>query len=123
MTVEESQNLLSSTGADIDNFANGVTSATPVVWSAPTNSITQENTWGHWGLTSSDDLNADEFGAALFVAASSSPRQVFHHNGPADGTTASVGSTTVGYKIEITPLQEAADDYTTTLTYIATPTF
>jgi hypothetical protein len=31
--------------------------------------------------------------------------------------------TEVGYKIEITPLQEAADDYTTTLTYIATPTF
>jgi hypothetical protein len=34
-----------------------------------------------------------------------------------------VGSTTVAYKVEITSLQEAAKDYTATLTYIATPVF
>ena len=123
VTVEQDSNLQSGNGAIIDSFTNGTFVNTPVAWAVPSDNIALENTWGHWGLTSSDDLNADEFGAALFVAASSSPRQVFHHNGPADGTTASVGSTTVGYKIEITPLQEAADDYTTTLTYIATPTF
>jgi hypothetical protein len=52
------------------------------------------------------------------------------HNDPSDGTTGTtdatgddVGETFVGYQIEITPLQEAADDYQTILTYIATPTF
>lgn len=124
VTVEQDQNLLSSTGADIDGFANGTYTNTPAAWTAPTNSISDENTWGHWGLTSEDaDLNTDEFGSALFVAASTTPRQVFSHTGPSDGTTDNIGSTDVGYAIQITPLQEAGDDYSTILTYIATPTF
>ncbi len=123
VTVEQDQNLLSSTGADIDGFSNGAYTNTPTTWAAPTNNIGNENTWGHWGLTSEDNLNADEFGSALFVSASTTPRQIFHHDGPSDGTTANVGRTRVGYQIEITPLQEAGDDYNTVLTYIATPTF
>jgi hypothetical protein len=124
VTVEQDQNLLSSTGADIDGFANGTYTNTPAAWSTPTNSIADENTWGHWGLTSEDsNLNGDEFGSALFVAASTTPRQIFSHTGPADGTTADIGRTDIGYQIEITPLQEAGDDYNTVLTYIATPTF
>lgn len=124
VTVEQDQNLLSSTGADIDGFIDGAYTNTPATWAVPSNSILNENTWGHWGLTSEDsDLNSDEFGAALYVAASTTPRQVFSHNGPSDGTTADKGETQVGYKIEISPLQEAGDDYNTTLTYIATPTF
>ncbi len=123
VTVEQDQNLLSATGADIDGFANGTYTNTPTTWSAPTNSISDENTWGHWGFTSDDDLNANEFGSALFVAASTTPRQIFQHSGPADGVTNNIGSTSVAYQIQITPLQEAGDDYNTILTYIATPTF
>lgn len=123
VTVEQDANLQSSNGAIIDSFQNGNYLNTPTVWSVPSDNIALANTWGHWGLTSDDDLNTNEFGAALFVAASTTPRQIFQHSGPSDGTTNNVGSTTVAYKIEITPLQEAADDYQTTLTYIATPTF
>ncbi len=123
VTVEQSQNLLSSTGADIDGFANGTYTNTPAVWSTPTNSISNENTWGHWGITSEDDLNSNEFGSDLWIAASTTPRQIFSHSGPSDGVTANIGATRIGYQAQITALQEAADDYTTTLTYIATPTF
>lgn len=127
VTVEQDGNLRSSTGADIDGFSNGTNVNTPTAWSAPSNVLLTENTWGHWGLTSNDtDLNSSEFttgGGNRWVAASTTPRQVFSHNGPSDGTSQDAGLARVGYQIQITPLQEAADDYTTTLTYIATPTF
>lgn len=130
VTVEQDQNLLSSTGADIDGFQDGNYQNTPIAWAGPTPDVNDENTWGHWGITSSDDLNSGEFitcaassSYGCWVAASSTPREIFAHDGPADGTTRFIGSTTVGYQIEITGLQEAGDDYTTTLTYIATPTF
>ena len=123
VTVEQDGNLESANGAVIDSFTNGTNVNTPTAWAVPSDNIALENTWGHWGLTSTDDLNANEFGTNGYVAASTTPRQIFAHNGPADGTTTDVGSSTVAYRIEITPLQEAADDYNTTLTYIATPTF
>ena len=130
VTVETDQQLLSSTGADIDGFANATYTDTPADWSSPTNGVLDENTWGHWGLTSEDsDLNGGEFQACLgsatgcWVSASTTPREVFAHTGPADGTTDDIGSTTVAYQVEITGLQEAGDDYRAILTYIATPTF
>ncbi len=127
VTVQQDQNLLSSTGADIDAFINGAYTNTPTAWSAPTNSLLLENTWGHWGLTSDDsNLNGSEFtsgGGDKWVAASTTPRIIFSHNDPADGVTQDVGSATIGYRVQISPLQEAGDDYTTTLMYIATPTF
>ena len=123
VTIEQNQNLLSSTGADIDGFSNGAYTNTPTAWTSPTNGISDENTWGHWGITSEDDLNSTEFGSDLWVAASTTPRQVFHHTGPSDGTTANIGATRIGFQAQIASLQEDADDYTTTLTYIATPTF
>ncbi len=127
VTVQQDQNLLSSTGADIDGFSNGTYVNTPTAWSAPTNTLLNENTWGHWGLTSDDsNLNGSEFttgGGDRWVAASTTPRIVFSHDDPSDGTTQDVGSATVGYRVQISPLQEAGDDYTTTLMYIATPTF
>lgn len=128
VTVEQDGNLQSSTGADIDGFTDGTYVNTPAVWQSPADSLLDENTWGHWGLTSDDsDLNANEFnvgsGGDRWVAASTTPRQVFSHNGPSDGTTQDYGLAKVGYQIEVTPLQEAADDYTATLMYIATPTF
>lgn len=131
VTVQVSQQLLSSTGADIDGFIDGAYTNTPVTWVPPTASISDEDTWGHWGLTTEDEtLTAgltDPFDAGgtgqLFVSASTTPVEVFRHNGPSDGTTASIGRTRVGYKVEISPLQEAGDDYTATLTYVATPVF
>ncbi|MCA9366208.1 hypothetical protein KC722_01370 [Candidatus Kaiserbacteria bacterium] len=132
VTVEQDSDLQSATGAVIDGFADGAYTNTPSDWAAPSNNVAQSNTWGHWGLTSSDDHDDgngtfQSCGGALtggcWVAASTTPREIFSHNGPADNTTANVGSTTVAYQVEITGLQEAADDYNTTLTYIATPTF
>jgi hypothetical protein len=129
VTVQQDGNLRSSTGADIDGFIDGAYTNTPTQWTLPGDSLLDENTWGHWGLTSDDsDLNANEFNAGLgggdrWVAASTTPREIFSHDGSADGTTQDYGLATVGYQVEITPLQEAADDYTTTLMYIATPTF
>lgn len=125
VTVEQSQNLLSSTGADIDGFANGSYATVPAAWSAPSNNISQENTWGHWGLTSDDFVTgrASEFSANTWVAASTTPVIVMGHTGPSDGVTAGIGAARVGYQAQITALQEAGDDYSTSLTYIATPTF
>ncbi|MEZ4200069.1 MAG: hypothetical protein R3B69_00465 [Candidatus Paceibacterota bacterium] len=123
VTIEQDQNLLSSTGADIDGFANGAYTNTPAAWSSPSATIGNEDTYGHWGITSSDDLNGGEFSADLWVAASTTHGKSSKNDGPADGVTDSVGSTTVGFQIEVSSLQEAGDDYSTTLTYIAAPTF
>jgi hypothetical protein len=125
VTVEQSQQLQSSTGADIDGFVNGSWTTTPTAWSAPTNNIANENTWGHWGLTSEDFVTgrSSEFSANTWVAASTTPIIIMGHTGPSDGTTAGQGLTRIGYQAQITALQEAGDDYNTTLTYIATPTF
>lgn len=125
VTVVEDQNLMSATGADIDLFNNGVVQVTPAAWAVPSNTLGSENTYGHIGVTSQDStLSAgDEFGASLYAGNFDSARQVFYHNGPADGSTDNIGSTYVAYKVEIASLQEAASDYTNTLTYVATPTF
>jgi len=128
VTVQQDGNLQSSTGADIDGFIDGTYVDSPTAWVSPTNVLLDENTWGHWGITSNDStLNSNEFnvgsGGDRWVAASTTPRAIFTHNGPSDGTSQDVGLARVAYKVEITPLQEAGDDYTTTLMYIATPTF
>lgn len=127
VTVQQDGNLESTTGADIDGFSNGTYVNTPTAWTAPTNGLLLENEWGHWGLTSDDaTLNAGEFtsaGGDKWVAASTTPRAIFTHNGPANGSTQNYGLAKVGYQVQVTPLQEAGDDYTTTLMYIATPTF
>jgi len=120
---QDATGFISTTGADIDGFIDGAWTNTPSPWQAPDNDYTNENTWGHWGLTSEDDLNANEFGSNLWVSPSTTPRQIFEHDDPADGFTPNVGSTTIGYQVQITALQEAADDYRATLTYVATPTF
>jgi hypothetical protein len=124
VTVESDGQLESSTGADIDNFVDNVI-GNPATWVAPDNDILDENTWGHWGVTSEDatTTRATEFGLNEWQGVSTTPTILFSHDGPADGVTPGAGSTTVGYQIEISPLQEAAQDYSAVLTYIATPTF
>lgn len=135
VTVEQDGGLRSSNGADIDSFTNGTNVSVPAAWVAPNAlinpaaSLLNENMWGHWGLTSNDaSINGiDEFntggGGDRWVAASTTPRAIFTHNAPADGVTQNYGLARVGYRVQISPLQEAAADYQTTLMYIATPTF
>lgn len=121
VTVEQSSNLQSSTGADIDGFIDGAYTDTPAAWTSPSAVIGSENTYGHWAVTSDDT----DFSATpdRWVAASTTPRVIFDHNDVANGSGVGEGTTRVGYQIQISPLQEAGNDYTTTLTYIATPTF
>lgn len=133
VTVETDGDLESSNGAIIDNFDEGIDVNAPgTTWNAPVPTIGNPLSWGHWGLTSGDSdvgslggviYGGVDFGANEYIAATTTPREIFHHDGPSDGTTTDIGSSTVAYQIQITSLQEAADDYNTTLTYIATPTF
>lgn len=125
VTVKQNQNLLSNSGADIDLFKDGAANVTPTAWTSPSAVFGNENTYGHYGLTSEDaDLNSDEFGTALYAGNyGTTSRTVFSNSGPADGSTANIGRTRVGYKIQISALQEAANDYTNQLVYVCTPTF
>ncbi len=130
VTVESDTggNLVSATGAEISQFVDGDAQASPQAWDEPANDVLDDTTWGHWGLTSADGTLSGSsvtytFGSDEFIAVTGSPQPVFYHGGPSDGVTEDIGQTLVGYKIEVTPLQQAADDYQTTLTYIATPTF
>lgn len=125
VTVNADQRLTSATGADIDTFSNDSQLATPAAWAAPTGTLgAGEVGWGHEGVSSDDDLNGNEF-AGPFYAGNfvNNARQVFSHTGPADGTTDDIGDARVLYTIQISALQEAGNDYTQTLTYVATPTF
>lgn len=124
VTVQSDSDLESSTGADIDVFDEGSDVSVPTAWNPPVPTIGNENSWGHWGVTSDDTDLAAPFGANEFIAISSTtPRQLFTHDGPADGSTDDIGQADVLYQVVITSLQEAADDYSTVLTYVATPTF
>jgi hypothetical protein len=131
VTVQADQQLLSSNGSDIDGFIDGGYNTTPVAWVNPSATPGLENTYGHWGVTSDDstitNLLSNPFnvgaGGDRFRSASTSPIEVFRHDGPSDGTGQGEGTTRVGYKVEVSALQEAATDYQATLTYVATPVF
>tara|TARA_B100000508_G_scaffold91716_1_gene71547 strand:+ start:15214 stop:16347 length:1134 start_codon:yes stop_codon:yes gene_type:complete len=124
VTVQSDGYLQSANGAIIDGFSDGTDISTAGnAWAAPSEAIGDRRTWGHWGMTYEDDATVDLAAGDFIAVSSTTPREIFSHTGPADGTTTNIGSTTVGYQIEITPLQEAADDYSTILTYVATPTF
>lgn len=131
VTVQSDGQLDSLNGADIDGFRNGNYDTTAVAWEAPSASVGSEETYGHWGVTSDDPtltsgltnpFNAGA-GGNRFVSASTTPVEVFRHTGPTDGATTGVGTTRVGYKVEVSALQEGAEDYQAILTYVATPVF
>tara|TARA_B100000508_G_scaffold138440_1_gene134557 strand:+ start:11145 stop:12197 length:1053 start_codon:yes stop_codon:yes gene_type:complete len=129
VTVQADQQLTSTgNSADIDGFRNGNFDTTPVAWEAPGATVGSEETYGHWGLSSDDTtltagLSDLYSGGDDFVSASTTPVEVFRNDGPSNGTGAGQGTTTVIYKVEVSSLQEAANDYTATLTYVATPVF
>jgi hypothetical protein len=93
--------------------------------------LDQQWTYGHLGITTDDaDLGTidtvtavNDFTGRKYAGNIDQPRLVFAHLGPADGVTQNKGKARVGYQIEIGDLQEAGNDYTNTLTYVATPTF
>jgi hypothetical protein len=125
VTVSQDHNLLSGNGADIDSFKDGVPVSTAEGWDNPSMNIADEQTWGHLGVTSDDASlsGGNEYGTALYKGLNgTTPLEIMYNNGPADGLTDSVGSTTVAYTIEITDVQEMGD-YSNTLTYVCTPTF
>jgi len=134
VTVEQSDELTSDSGSNINSFNNsqdGTGSTTVGAWTAPTNVLDAYHTYGHMGLTSDDsDLNTvytnqDYYngGSAEFAGLNDvDPIPVMHHNGPSDGVTADKGVANVLYQVQVASLQEAGD-YETTLTYICTPTF
>lgn len=126
VTIQLDGALRSAAGNDIDGFANGSDSNTPSAWVAPTGIAGSENTFGHWGFTTDDATTtrsaANEFGPQEFAAASTTPRVVMSNDGPANGTGRGIGTTTVGYKVELSSMQEAGD-YTAILTYVITPMF
>ncbi len=131
VTVHADQQLTSATGADIDGYSNGAYTDTPLFYESPTSALGDEDTYGHWGITTNDDTiypDLDNYfdvggGGRMYVSASTTPVEIFRHDGPADSTTQGVGITRVGYTVEVGPLQEAGSDYTATLTYVATPVF
>lgn len=123
VTVQADQQLTSATGADIDGFIDGAYTTTPTLWTNPTIALGSENTYGHWGITTDDATMPTVFGSQEYVSASTTPVEIFRHDGPTNATSQGVGTTRVGYTVEITALQEAGDDYTATLTYVATPVF
>ena len=124
VTVQQSQNLTSAS-ADIDLFVDGNATSTPEAWVAPTGTAGQENTYGHYGITSEDISlsGGDEFGTAFYAGNLDTPREVFYHTSIANGLIPNEGMTRVAIKIEINSLQEAGSDYSNILTYVATPVF
>ncbi len=127
VTVLETGPLQSTTGAVIDGFVDGSNTNTPTPWASPTAVLADTATYGHWGITSDDATitarSGIQFVANAWVSPSTTPIAIMGHTGPSDGTTSGSGAARVGYRAEISALQEAGDDYTTTLRYIATPVF
>ncbi len=126
VTVVQSGALQSTTGDTIDGFIDGLDTATPTVWQAPGGLVADPDTYGHWGLTTTDTVvparSGDDFGSNEWVSGSTTPVAVMGHTGPAAGSGPE-GAARIGYQVQISALQEAGDDYSTTLRYIATPTF
>jgi hypothetical protein len=126
VTVEADQTLTAGNGATIDEFVDASQTDVPTAWQAPAGTLDVLTTYGHWGFTSDDDLTVggEVFDAGEYIGSFTlGPRAIFSHNGPADGSTADAGAARVGYALQISPLQEAANDYTATIWYVATPVF
>jgi hypothetical protein len=132
VTVQADTTLIAGNGATIDEFIDNSAVASTTPWVAPAGTMGSPDTYGHWGVTSDDNVvssttpNKWGSGYALYQGnfTANNPVEVFYHNAAVQNTAGmGVGSTTVAYKAQITALQEAAKDYTATLTYIATPVF
>jgi hypothetical protein len=130
VTVEQNHNMMASSGADIDSFQDGTAATTGAVWASPTGTFGNEDTYGHLGLHSEDGSNtianvASVSGASdgdWFGFSGTTSVEVWDHDSTSDGIIQDIGHIDVGYRIEVTGLQEAGT-YTNQLMYVATPTF
>jgi|GEM_PF-246003 len=134
VTVQENQPPTSGNGAIIYMFKDGATTTVPTDWTAPKGILNNFQTYGHFGVSSNDADEGGTYGnftSGEFYTSTTTryignillPRIIFSHNGPADGTTQNEGKADVVYKIAISPFQAAGNDYTNTITYVATPIF
>ena len=125
VTVVQDENLVSASTADIDLFVDNDATSTPIAWQSPSADVADENTWGHYGITSEDQTLAggDDFGSQLYAGNIVTAREVFYHDGPANATAEHIGTTEVAIRMEVSSLQEAGNDYTNVLTYVCTPIF
>jgi hypothetical protein len=126
VTVFADGDLQSTSGATINSFTDGTGVASPVPWDSPLGQSGLIDTYGHWGITTEDNSlsDNDSFGDALYAGNFiNTPREVMYATSSADALTPHIGATRVGFKMEISALQEAARDYTTRLLYTVTPTF
>lgn len=138
VSVYADQTLTSGNAATINPFIDAPDSggiATPTLWTGPSDTIGLIDTYGHWGLTSDDTVVSSTTAPGMWESTGvrtyagnfigvNNPVEVFYHNLPVKSSGGTgIGSTVVAYKAEIGYLQEAAKDYTATLTYIATPVF
>jgi hypothetical protein len=123
VSVQQDQDLTSANGASIHAFKDGNSSLIAQNWATPGSDLTATSTFGHFGVTSDDDTLAGGFGVDQWKGFSGgSPLLVMSHNGPVAGQLRGVGTTTVAFRLEVSPLQQAGD-YTNVLTYTCTPTF
>ena len=138
VTIQETQELTSSLGEKIHRFQDTLSGeegqTTPIGWLSPASTLDQYQTYGHYGITTTDG-RLDEVtvaGDAAFTETADGgyignfhqePRVIFGHTGPTNAGTEDTGLALVGVRIEISSLQPAGDDYTNTLVYVATPTF
>lgn len=119
VTAQTDSDFKSENGATIDPF-NLSASNTPIAWAAPAADLANDKTWGHIGLTTSDTSNT--------ISGIASNQWVGNFiNNPivvlSNSSSTRNASTTVGYQVQISDLQEAATDYKTNVIYVATPQF
>jgi len=133
VTLFFDQALTNTAGDTIDFFKDNSQTASSTAWASPAKTLDTVTTYGHMGFTSDDsDIGTNQgatkdFGTALYagdgLAADGSRHVVLDHTGPSLATVQDKGKARVGFKIEITSLQEAGNSYTAQLTYVVTPTF
>jgi hypothetical protein len=126
VTIVADDELTSAAGANINSFNNspdGTGSTTPEAWASPTAILDQDHTYGHMGITSSDDDVTPKDNLFIGLNGTDPSPTLMSHNGPVNGaTTPSQGQAYIGYTIEISNMQEAGD-YTANVSYICTPTY
>ena len=114
ITIEYDQTMTSATGT-ISNFPHS--NSSPDVWTAPPGSGTE----GYFGYTTSDNSlftsPVDRFDSNKWAAFDTLPQEVAYDSGPVAGQI-----TRIGYRLDLTKFQSPGT-YSTTITYIATPTF
>jgi len=126
VTVTQNANFQTAAGAIIDPFVDGTAAGTPTDWTSPAGTLSNNTTWGHFGVATDDDdglgsLSAytDGYYEGLVVGTA---KTIMPHTGPSSSTEEDKGLSNIAYAVEINALQEAGD-YSTTLTYVATPTY